>query len=209
MPWGHWWVSVLMWFYFELEYQKVHDNMVADVLSQAITWLDLETVKSILDGVVLGMVHWAEVHDPAVVEGDQCLEQDVCVTAGHPLAEMHVTDWAEAQTEHPKLSAVLDWLKVQKKTNLRMLLAEHTSSEEGKLILWKQQNFAIHQGAVYLHSMPKGKTEDLLLFAVPKAHHVATFNGCQDVGIKGVTVCCPCHRNASGGQEWPTRCRNP
>ena len=26
--------------------------------------------KSILDGVALGMVHWAKVHDPAVVEGD-------------------------------------------------------------------------------------------------------------------------------------------
>ena len=55
-----------------------------------------------------------------------------------------------------------------------MLLIEHASSEEGKLILWNQQTFAIHQGALYLCLMPKGKTEDLLLFMVPKAHHVAT-----------------------------------
>ena len=77
------------------------------------------------------------------------------------------------------LSTVLDWLKAQKQTNLRMLLVEHTSSEEGKLILWNQQNFTIHQGALYLHSMPKGETEDLLLFVVPKSHHVATLNGCH------------------------------
>ena len=68
------------------------------------------------------------------------------------------------------LSAVLDWLKAQKQTSLKMLLTEHTSSEEGKLILQNRQNFSIHQGALYLHLMPKGKTEDVLLFVVPRAH---------------------------------------
>ena len=57
------------------------------------------------------MTHHAKVHDPAVVEGNQHLEQEVCVTTGHPLVEMHVTDWAKAQREDPVLSAVLDWLK--------------------------------------------------------------------------------------------------
>ena len=136
-------------------------------------------MKSILDGVTLGVVHHAKVHDPAMVEGDQHLEQEVCVAAGCPLVEMHVTDWAEAQREDPMLSAVLDWLKAQKQTDLKVLLAEHASSEEGNLILCNQQNFVIHQGALYLHSMPKGKTEDLLLFMVPKAHYVATLNGCH------------------------------
>ena len=72
---------------------------------------------------------------------------------------MHVTDWAAAQREDPMLSAVLDWLKAQKKTDLKALLAEHASSKEGWLILWNQQNFTIHQGALYMHSMPKGETE--------------------------------------------------
>ena len=44
--------------------------MVADVLSQVTTRLDPETVKSILNGVTLGIAHWAKVHDPAMVEGD-------------------------------------------------------------------------------------------------------------------------------------------
>ena len=89
---GHWWVCALAWFNFELEYQKGCDNTMADVLSQVTTWLDPETVKSILNGVTLGMAHGAKVHNLAMVEGDQCLEQEVCVTAGHPLVEMHVTD---------------------------------------------------------------------------------------------------------------------
>ena len=67
-----------------------------------------------------------------MVEVDQCLEQEIWVAAGHPLVEMHVADWAKAQREDPMLSTVLYWLKAQKQTNLKMLLAEHTSSEEGK-----------------------------------------------------------------------------
>ena len=32
-------------------------------------------VRSILDGVALGAVHWTEVHDPTKVEGDFNLEE--------------------------------------------------------------------------------------------------------------------------------------
>ena len=159
--------------------------MVVDVLSQVTTWQDPETVKSILNGVTLGTAHHAKVHDLAMVEGDQHLEQEVCITEGHPMVEMHVTDWAKAQIEDLMLSTVLDWLKAWKQANLKMLLAEHAPSEEGILILQNWQNFAIHQGTLYLHSIPKGKTEDLL-FVVPKAQHVATLNGCHhDAGHQG------------------------
>ena len=52
--------------------------------------------------------------------------------------------------------------------------------------LWNQQNFIIHQGALYLCSMPKSETEDLLLFMVPRAHHVATLKRChRDAGHVG------------------------
>ena len=112
----------------------------------------------------------AEVHNPAMAKGDLSLEKEVHVTTGCTLVQIHVTDWAIAQREDPMLSAVLDWLKAQKKTDLKALLAEHASSKEGQLILWNKQNFMIHQGALYLCSTPKGKTENLLLLVVPKAH---------------------------------------
>ena len=108
---GHQCVGALVWFNFELEYQKGCDNTVVDILSQVTAQLDTDTVKHILNRVALGAVHWAEVHDPAMVEGDQCLEQEVHVTAGHALVEMHVTDLAEAQRKDLMLSTVLDWLK--------------------------------------------------------------------------------------------------
>ena len=44
----------------------------------------------------------------------------------------------------------------------------------------------IHQKVLYLCSMPKGENKDLLLFVVPKAHWVATLNGChRDAGHQG------------------------
>ena len=127
-------------------------------------------VKSILDKAAIGLAYWAEVHNSTMDEGDLSLEKEVHVTTGCTLVQKHVMDWAEAQREDPMLSAVLDWLKAQKKTDLKALLAEHTSSEEGQLVLWNQQIFTVHQGALYLHLMPKGETEDLLLFEVPEAH---------------------------------------
>ena len=131
------------------------------------------------------MAHWAKVHDLAIVEGDQHLEQEVCVAAGCPLVEIHVTNWAGAQREDPVLSTVLDGLKAQKQTDLNVLLEEHASSEEGNLILHNWQNFTIHQGALYLHSMPREETKNLL-FMLSKAHCGATLNGCHwDVGHQG------------------------
>ena len=149
------------------------------------TQLDPNKVKSIPDGLEIGMVHQAEVHSPTIAKGDFSLKKELCVTTGHEVVQMHVTDWAEAQRGDPMLSAVLDWLKAQK-TDLKALLVEHTSSKEGRLISWNQQNFPFHQGALYLHSTPKGETEDLLLFVVPKAHWVTALNGChRDAGLQG------------------------
>ena len=105
-----------------------------------------------------------------MVESDHHLEQEVHVTVGCAQVQMHVMDWAEVQREDPALSAVLDWLGAQKKTDLKALLANHASSKEGQLILRNHQNFMIYQGALYLHSTPKGEAKDLLLFVVPKAH---------------------------------------
>ena len=123
---------------------------------------------------------------------------------------MYVTDWAEAQKEDPTLSTVLNWLKAQKKTDLKVLLAEHASSKEGRLTLWNQQNFTTHQGALYLCSILKGETKDLLLFMVPKAHHVTALNGCyRDVGHQGHDLPCLCYGGISGGQVWPIRCSKP
>ena len=49
---------------------------------------------------------------------------------------MHVTNWAAAQREDPELDAVLCWLEAKKKIDLRTLLGQHASSEEGQMV-WR------------------------------------------------------------------------
>ena len=83
---------------------------------------------------------------------------------------MHVTDWATAQEEDPKIDVVLQWLESKKKTDLRTLLGEYSSSKDGQMVWRNCQNFTTLQGTLYLCSTPKGENEDLLLFMVPKAH---------------------------------------
>ena len=114
-----------------MEYQKVQDNTMADVLNQITTHLSPEAVQSVLDGIALGVAHRAEGYDLAVVEGDYGIEKEVHVTAGWVLVEMHVTDWAKMQRENLVLNVVLDWLEARKKTDLKTHLGEHASSDEG------------------------------------------------------------------------------
>ena len=104
---------------------------MADVLSWITTSLDPDVVRSILNGITLGAAHRAEIHDPTIVEGDYNLEQEVCVAAECLLVQINMTDWAEAQREDPIMSVVLNWLEAHKKTELKTLLEEHASSEEG------------------------------------------------------------------------------
>ena len=81
-------------------------------------------MQAILDGATIGASHRAEGEDPAVIEGDQQKEKEVCIATGLVLVEMHVTNWATAQKEDPRLAAVLQWLESKKKTDLRTLLGE-------------------------------------------------------------------------------------
>ena len=174
---GHCWVSALAKYDFWLEYQKGWDNAAADALSRVTTHLQPEAVQAVLDGVAIGTSQQAERESPAVIENNQLLEQEVCVTTRQVLVEMHVTDWVMAQKEDPELDAVLQWLGSQKKADLRTLLGECVMSEEGQMVWRNCQNFISLQGTLYLHSTPKGEDEDLLLFMVPKVHWTAALNG--------------------------------
>ena len=79
---GHHWVNALAKYDFWLEYQKGWDNAVANALSHITTSLQPEAVQAVLDGAAVGMSQWAEVENPAVIENNEYLKQEVCVAAG-------------------------------------------------------------------------------------------------------------------------------
>ena len=86
----------------------------------------------------------------------------------------------------PRTRCSIALVRGQKEDWSKDILGEHAFSKEGR-ILWRNcQNFMVHQDTLYLHSMPKGENEDLLLFIVPRAHQTAALNGCHwDAGHQG------------------------
>ena len=116
---------------------------MVDALSWVTTHLESEAVQAVLDGTTVGTSQRAEGENPAIIESDQQLEKEVQVTTGQALVEMHVTDWAVAKKEDPKLDAVLQWLESKKKTDLRTLLGECIMSKEGQMMWRNCQNFTM------------------------------------------------------------------
>ena len=64
----HHWVESLAGFTFCSKCQKGWDNAVTDSLSWVTSRLDVETMKSILDRVTVGLTGNVDVHDPVVAE---------------------------------------------------------------------------------------------------------------------------------------------
>ena len=54
---------------------------MADTLSQVTARLELEVVQAVLDEATVGTSKRAERENPAIIKGDQQLEQEVWVTA--------------------------------------------------------------------------------------------------------------------------------
>ena len=118
--------------------------MVADALGWVVARLELEAVQAVWDGATIGTSQRVEGENPTIIESDQQLEQEVQVTAGQVLVEMHVTNWETAQKEDHELDAVPQWLESKKKTDLRTLLGECIMSEEGQKVWRYHQNFTNH-----------------------------------------------------------------
>ena len=100
----------------------------------------------------MGALQRAERENPAIIENDQQLEQEVHVATGQVQVEMHVTNWAAAQKEDPELNAVLLWLETRKKADLKTLLRECIMSEDSQMVWRNCQNFTSLQGTLYLCS---------------------------------------------------------
>ena len=157
MQLGTGWVSALAKYDFWLEYQKGWDNAVADALSPVTTRLELETVQTILDGATVGTSQRVEGENPAIIESDQQLEQEVWVASGRVLVEMHVTDWAAVQKEDLELDADLQWLESKKEADPRTLLRECIMSKEGWMVWRNHQNFTYSEAPSTCAPPPKGR----------------------------------------------------
>ena len=158
-------VESLEGFTFSIEYHKGWDNAVTDTQSWVTSKLDVETVKSILDGFTVGTIGRLDAYDPAVAEADEYIHKQVQETASranHVHVYLHVTDWVAAQQEDPILKTVIKWISTKKVQDLKHLLGDNTNTEESMPILWEWKKFMLHQGALYhCHTLAR-KLEEVM-----------------------------------------------
>ena len=167
------------------------DNAAADALSQVTSKLDTEIMKSILDGVTMGMMKWADTQDPAVAKADEEIHKPIQETvilarAAQACIKLHMADWMTTKQEDPILNTMIKWISNQKVQGLKHLLGHDTKTEEGKTILLEWKKLMFYQGALYHHHTPTGKLEEVLWFIVPTAYCTDAMNGYhQDAGHQG------------------------
>ena len=135
----------------------------------------METVKSILDGVTMGLMGRADAHNPVVAETDQEIHkqvQEVAILArvAHTHVNLYVTDWMVPQREDPVLKAMIDWIPNQKVHDLKHLLGNDANTEEGMAILQEQKKLMLYWGALYHCHTLASELEEGMQFVVPTAH---------------------------------------
>ena len=127
--------------------------------------LNSETVKSILDGVTMGMTERADAQDLAVAKADEEIHKPVQETVSLAQAahvNLHVTDWVTNQQENPILKTAIEWISGQKVQDLKHLLGDETNTEEGKTILQERKKLTLYKGALYHCHTPTGELEGVL-----------------------------------------------
>ena len=189
---GHHWMEALASFEFKLEYQKESENGVADVLSRIPIRHDHRTVRSLMEGAVMGTSSRCEAQvNDALRKEHEWLREEAHLQAVK-LAPMHVVDWAELQNYDPMLATCKKWLRMCKEilspkrdTLLHELLGRHMEGE-GCALFRVQNSLILDKDLLYLNTTPKGEAEGVAAFVVPTDQCRIALNGIhRDAGHQG------------------------
>ena len=172
-------------FEFSLEYQKGADSGAADTLSQVPIKHDCVTVRSLLEGAVIGAADRSEAEaNESLLCKHVCLADEARVQAVR-LAPMHVVDWQEAQEGDAALSTCIkarkDTPAEQGHTQLKKYLDKQVDTEEGWALFHVRNSLTMSKGLLYLSTTPKGELEGVLAFLVSSIQCTAALNGVTQV----------------------------
>ena len=190
---GHRWISTLASFEFALEYQKGADDGAADTLSWVPICHNHETIRSLMQGAIVGAVDRSEVKASEELLCEHVrLENEVQVHVAK-LALMYIVDWGEAQEADAVLAACQKWLRACRDTPpqkrdafLKKYLGSQADMEEGCTLFHMCNSLVLSKGLLYISTMPKGEVEGVLAFLVPTSQCTAALNGVHcDAGHQG------------------------
>ena len=198
----HAWVSALMQFNFNLEYQKGCGNTLVDIFSWVTTQLNLDTVKSILNGVTLGMtqLRWKVTNAWNKKYGVlQATHWCRCMLPTGPKPRERNQCWAQCWTGWRHRSSQI-WGNFSQ--NMLPVMKVNWSYRIDRISWFIRELCAYAQ-------CPHVKLKTSCSSWSPRHTVLLLWMGAtKKQAIKGMTTCCPCCENTSGGQEWLTRCKN-
>ena len=190
---GHRWVCALASFQFELEYQKGTNNGAVDMLSQVPISHSQQTIQSLFKGVIVGASDRGEAEaNKGLLEEHEHLSQEAQVQAV-TLELMHIVDWEQAQEADVALAACHKWLCLRKgmppsrrDTLLKECLGAEAETEQGKMFFCIRNSLILNKGLMYINMTPKGETEGVLAFVIPRTQCCMALNGVhQDASHQG------------------------
>ena len=153
-------------------------------------------MKAVFDNLTLGAGGRAElecnVDSPIHDEADSI---EVSVKSARLNSQMHVTTWAEAQWEDPKIEAAKDWcwlnrkkseLWAQQLSKFKSRLSPNKNTPTGKSLLRNADRLTLCGGLLYHRYMPKYQVDEVKSFIVLRAHRRTAIDGCHcDAGHQG------------------------
>ena len=179
---GHRWVGALASFEFELEYQKGSENGAANALSRVPIQHDHRTMKSLMEGAVMGTLSTCEAQASDVLRKEYEWLREEARLQATKLAPMHVVDWVESQDSDPMLATCKKWLRMRKEvlspkrdTLLHELMGRHMEGE-GCALFRVRNSLILDKDLLYLNTTPKGEAEGVAAFVVPTDQCRATLN---------------------------------
>ena len=145
------------------------ENGAANTLSQAPISHDHVTVRSLLEGTVIGAADCSEANtNEALLHKHVCLVEEVRVQATR-LVPMYVVNWEDAQGTDTVLAACRKWLKAHKDTPaerrdalLKKYLGNQADTEEDRALFHIHNSLVLSKGLLYISTMPKGELEGVL-----------------------------------------------
>ena len=102
--------------------------------------------------------------------------------------QMHVTDWAKAQHEHPEIEAAMDWYHLDRRKSqpwteqlvkLKPRLGTKKNTPEEWSILWNTDKLTLLGGSLYYRYKPKYQIEEVKCSVIPRAHQRTAIDGCH------------------------------
>ena len=179
--------------------------------------LNTGAVKSILDRVTIGTAGRADSHDLMVAEANRKnTSASSWKTAVQRLDHLqthhlHVTDWVAAQQEYPILKIVMEWISSHKVQDLKYLLGDHTTTEEGMAILRERKKFTLHQACPL--SPPYSCWQAAGGSSAVCSPHGSYSSGHEQVPLRDVghlgpnSEHYPCCKTSFCGLAWQCRCQ--